>query len=766
MTLPNRPLGLKESGDIRSVNPTSRHKFAFLYACVRFWIAVGLCIIVARFPTFAFGEGSRPSIDSIEIGIGKHWKVGYPTPTNITVSNLPTNEQTSFELTTVDSDGVAITYDLPLKCDSQNRATLTLDMKHGRNNRPIVAAIRAESGEVLARREVSTEERGNVLPLKHPWIVAIGKELHLEQAAMRSANSPLSSYTVSNIDSITQVPISEQGYRGISLLVVSTTDFALLQELTTSQQMAIVDWVLQGGNLLVWTGESSVKLKSLPWLEKLIGEEWQGTEYDVEPGTLESFLSSQNKLQPLECASFRVFESIVDINLTTKDRRKLPLLFHRPFGLGRVQVFACDANKKPISDWQDRSLLLAKMLDQQNIDLSQLVTTNQASSKMFGYNDLSNQLRSTLEDFSQVRSAGLATIISIVVAFLLLAIGVDYFLIVRIWRRPSWTWGTLLLWSLFALIGISVLKASWKPASNALNAIEIYDADLETGFQRGRAWVHQYSGQAGIYDINAKARPLLDAKNSGNDSELIPTQISWGGHPGSSLGGFDTSIRTDYGFPGYRFARDVQAEHSSLATSALRGVGITTGGTKSFELEWAPPLIASPTTSTHFSVSRSTDHLEGSWQNPLSEDLLDGILIYRRWMYRLPSKFRGGAIFQVASKDIPKDLSRYLQRKQIVKDVDVGIPWNPHARDDIPRLVEMIMLHEAAGGTGYTGLANEHLRDVELSKLLADKRVLVIGRLARPILDWTAATNGHKIEIAEDHMTTFVRFLIPVSTLK
>ncbi len=272
-----------------------------------------------------------------------------------------------------------------------------------------------------------------------------------------------------------------------------------------------------------------MNLKSLPWLEKLIGEEWQGTEVDIEPGTLESYLSSQNKLPPLVCASFRVLRSIVDVSLTTKDRRKLPILFHHSFGLGRVQVFACDANKAPIAAWQDRSILLARMLDRQNIDVSQLVKKNPTSTKIFGFRDLSNQLRSTLEDFRQVRSAGLTTVIFIVVAFLLLAIGVDYFVIVRRWRKPSWTWGTLTLWSLLAFVGILFVKGSWKPPSNALNAVEIYDVDVESGFERGRAWVHQYSETAAIYEINATARPLLGSENSSQRSGPIQTQISWEG---------------------------------------------------------------------------------------------------------------------------------------------------------------------------------------------------------------------------------------------
>ncbi len=144
-----------------------------------------------------------------------------------------------------------------------------------------------------------------------------------------------------------------------------------------------------------------------------------------------------------------------------------------------------------------------------------------------------------------------------------------------------------------------------------------------------------------------------------------------------------------------------------------------------------------------------------------------------RWHFGLSSmdvpiakQVSRGAIFQIASKDIPKDLSRYLQRKQIVKDVDVSIPWNPSARDDTLRLIEMIMLHEAAGGSGYTGLTNDYLRDIELSELLADKRAMVIGRLARPILEWKAMTNDQKVDVAEDHLTTFVRFILPVSQLK
>jgi hypothetical protein len=764
MTLPRKPL----SRDLLLDAPTWFAEANRIQAIPRFfWLAFAVLLgSLWMLATTVLGDESSPSIDSIDLGIGRYWKVGYATRTRIAISHLPLNRQVTVEMETVDADGISITYSGTVESSGSRTAVTEFISRHGRSNRPIKAIVRDNTGIILAQRDLSEVERGTVLPMGHSWIVGVGKQLNVEQAAMRSTKSSLLSYSVSNLEEASQAPSTEQGYQGVSLIVLSTTDIPLLKAFTSSQQTAIKDWVLRGGNLLVWTGESSTELKSLPWLASLIGEERLGIETDVEPGTLESFLSSQNKLPSLNCASFQVQRSSIELTLTTKDRRRLPVLFHRAVGLGRVQVFACDANKNPIADWPDRSELLAKLLAYHGIEVNRPASMTQVASDIFGIDDLASQLRSTLENFQSVRPAGLVIVVCVVAVFLLLAVGVDYFVIVKAWRKPRWTWGTLLIWSALAVMSITMLKYRWKPTGNFLNCVEIFDIDEESGFQRGRAWGHLYAGVSSSFDLEATARSLLNRENKEEELPSFPVHCSWGGHPGKSMGGFESSIRTDYGFPGYRSKSQFKSSNSPSEFSSMEGVGIATGGTKSFEIEWTLPSTTETLGSNKFTASRSNDQLEGSWINPMSEDLLDGFLVYRRWMYRLPSKFRAGAMIQITARDIPKDLSRYLQQRQIVKDSDVGIPWNPQARDNLLPLVEMIMLHESAGGSAYTGLKNEYLADLDSSKLLNDNRILVIGRLDRSIVDWSISACDHEVDVQNDRRATFVRFLIPVTQTK
>ncbi len=747
-----------------------KQKIARLHRACCPLVAVACVLVIActtiQSASRLLGDEKSPAIDSIDLGIGKYWKVGYPTQSRIALSNLPPNQSVTVEMETVDSDGVTVSYSVPVQSSGSQSAIVEMIAKHGRSNRPMKAIIRDDSGAILAQRELSEQERGTVLPMEHRWIVGIGTQLNLEQAAMRSAKSSLLSYSVSNLEVATDVPSTEQGYRGVALIVLSTTDIDLLKALTSLQQSAIKEWVLQGGNLLVWTGGSSNELSKLPWLEDLIGEKRVGMEVDVEPATLESFLSSRNKLPPLNCASFQVLRSSISLSLTTKDRRKLPVLFHRAAGLGRVQVFACDAHRTPISDWQDRIALLEKMLAYHDIEVSQSDSKTRAMSEIFGIDNLSSQLRSTLENFRSVRSADLVIVVCIVAAFLLLAIGFDYFVVVKAWRKPRWTWATLLIWTGTAMMGVTMIKQRWKPTGNFLNSIEIFDVDEESGFQRGRAWGHLYAGVSNSFDVAATAKPILKSKDTEKALGALPVQVSWGGHPGKSMGGFESSIRTDYGFPAYRSASRSNLGNSLSERATIEGVGIATGGTKSLEIEWIQPATTESVGHNRFTANRSNDQLEGSWVNPMSVDLLDGFLVYRRWMYRLSSKFRPGEMKQITARDIPKDLSRYLQQRQIVKDSDVGIPWNPMARDNLLPLVEMIMLHNAAGGAAYTGLDNEYFRDVEISELLNDNRVLVIGRLDHSIVDWSVSSHGHEVDLQNDRRATFVRFIIPVTQTK
>lgn len=719
------------------------------------WRTIVLHVAALLFAAVTFADGG-PSIRQVRLGLQSTWKVGYPTWTEVEIESTAADFAGSLIFETVDADGVVTVYSRSIAVKQNQSTTASFVTQHGRSNRPFRVALRDSDGREVTTRNLTDEERGTPLPVGQPWVVGIGRGLNLDQAAMRSAKGLLPSYSSVEISQVEHLPTSPLGWRGVDLVVLSTSDLELLRGISSEQQVALSSWVQHGGELLVTIGKNGAELSSLAWLKELIAADFRSVAQDIDPASVESYLASQKKLGSLTCAEFDIGESNVDLILYSRDRRKLPLLFHHALGLGRVQVFAADLNVQPITDWPDRHLLLSRLLAFHTIDAAREPGKSSRTTSLMGYDDFAGQLKTTLENFREVRSGSLSLVTAIVVGFMLMIGAFDYFVVSRGWRKPGWTWWTLPLWSLIAMAGIFAVSRMSKPDKFIANSIELVDIDTTTGAQRGKAWLHQYSGRSGVMNLSATARRLTTSGDVSTASSELPCDVGWSGHPGRSLGGFESTIRTDFGFPKY----NIEVPTDEGSSSRLAGVGISTAGTKSLAVEWGERLLdvkAQP-----FVASGGSDLLEGTWTNPMQETLVDGLIIYRKWFYRLPTKLRPGASFQITAKDIPKDLVRYLQRRRIVKDLDVGEPWDPNRRDDPLRLTELMMFHRAAGGTEYTGLFHHYLDDLDLSHHLNAKRIIVVGRLEQPIIRWAATHNGESVPVEADRREAFVRFLVPI----
>ncbi len=717
-----------------------------------------------------------PTVDRIQLGIAGVWKIGYPTPIQVTVSAGDENLNGTVEIGTVDSDGVGVLYQTDCRIEAGKSKDVALMTRHGRSTRPIYVRVVDQNGQQVIERLISEQERGEILPVSQPWIVGIGSGMDLDQAALRSAKGLLSSYSTCEINDPSKLPRFAKGYQGINLLLISTRDWSILQGIDIEQQRAIVDWVRGGGSTLVWLGENAERIDELPWLASLLPAEVQGCAKLVDPSILESFLSSQKRLEKLTCGRLMPKQAIVDLTMQSNDHQKLPVLVRSALGFGKVQVFAADLDSSPLRDWPDRKLLLERLLlehgDAQRDTRSRALDT----SDYLGYDDLSGQTRAALDTFSDVHSGSLtllATILSVLVALL----GpFDYFVVSKAWRRPAWTWFSLGLWSISTLVGVTLLVRAWKPQSHAINSIELLDYDYASSLLRGQAFANHYAGRAGLFDFSASARDIFPKPNVSSDrnsseaSEFsLRTQLSWSGQPGYGLGGFDSSVRTDIGFPEYQVRHDcdiksLQDKRSSTCDAAdLIDVGIAYSGSKSIRADWTQNFDLASENETHLSATGVSESLQGSWLNPMSEDLLDGWLLYRGWIYTMPSRVRSGSVYQISASDTPKDLGRKLQRRQVAKDSDSSIPWDPIDRTNFGRIVEMLTLHRAAGGPGYTGLNHRYWNDLDLSQHLRLNRAIVFGRLAKPLVDWNAKASGKPIDVRDGNRAAFVRFVIPVN---
>ncbi len=340
--------------------------------------------------------------------------------------------------------------------------------------------------------------------------------------------------------------------------------------------------------------------------------------------------------------------------------------------------------------------------------------------------------------------------------------------------------------------GVGWMASVWKPRQTLLNSLELVDVDCVTGALRGRGMARVYSGRAGQFDFSGQARSVgssATTATSAPPSESVDTHgyevenathITWAGQPGSGLGGFDSEVRMDFGYPAYRISsrsrqipsasqsplRQLESEtKENLRGTELEAVGIPVGGSKAIQAEWQSVLDTSDFSFEFVSIG-NTGLLEGKWKNPLSEDLLDGWLIYRNWLYPLPGRLRPQGVFSISTSDVPKDLSRRLQRRKIVEDRDVSLPWDVTNRTELDRLMEMLCFHRSAGGDSYTGLHHRYWDDLDLSNLLALDRIIVFGRVATPWVEWSCRRYEEDASLADQRRLACIRWVLPVQSDK
>ncbi|MCY2986047.1 MAG: hypothetical protein NTY15_20650 [Planctomycetota bacterium] len=704
-----------------------------------------------------------------EMGLGGFWKVGYATRLVVDVKSGPKSIDAQLEIQTYDGEGVPVVYQsdswrLNLSANSSTR--IETEAKHGRGNRPIVVRIVATDGTVLLERALTNEERGTALPATQPWVVGIGSDkLGLAQGGMKSTRGALPEHSTVELTSPSQLPSSANCYGGVDLLVYSSRNKDLNERIKPEQATAVRDWIAQGGRCILTLGENSESWLQRPELAAMLPGEFKEVSRDCEPGPLESYLGSQSRLSNLTCCIFNVSSGTVDLESKTKNRVRFPLIARCAYGAGKLTVAAFELDSMEILDWESRPSLLKNFLNEQ-WEKKDILTEKRV---YLGYDDLSGQLNSTLDRFPLL-TLGNLTSLAILAGLFCLVIGpFDYFAISRGWRKPRGTWITLLICSVGCCALITGVASRWKPRLPTINSVEFLEMDYQTQTLRGRSFAHCYGGERGAFDffVHRRAKPAATSKPA------TKVQLDWFGQPGRGLGGFESTVATDRGMPVYRIgfeAVELSDEKLSDASSeksfGIRGVGIPAAGTKAMCATWQESVELARETNSLSMVSGYIDLLEGSFENPLDVDLLNGVLIYCGRAYALDTRIRVGQRVAFSSSTGPKDITRRLQRRQSVGGEERSTPWNPGDAEKMDRLMELISFHESSGGSKYTGLYNRYLSDLDCSDIIRLDRAILICELKDPSLTWTMRRNAVPIQASDGQRKTFLRLIIPVSKSK
>jgi hypothetical protein len=410
-------------------------------------------------------------------------------------------------------------------------------------------------------------------------------------------------------------------------------------------------------------------------------------------------------------------------------------------GFGQVVFVAVDLEAPPLREWQSRPRLVARLLEQNATPQDEAIQDiGQVAHE--GYDDLVGQLRAALDQFHGVTRVSFTAVATLTVLYILLIGPADYFLLQRVLRRMEWTWVTfpslVLLFCLLAFLLVPVFKGQ----RLRINQVELVDIDAQTLLVRGTMWAHVYSPRTDTYDL--AYRPGAAAWQTDG------TWLSWQGLPGAGLGGMQNRSTAEL------FSRPYAMAISSRdgSSASLVDMPIQVASSKTLTARWWGE--ARQPVRSQLQIDRRHNRLHGSFTNPLPVALTDCVLSHGTWTYRLDRQFSPGETINVRDMR-ERSLTMHLTRRTLE---NVTIPWDL-AGTDVPRILEMMMFHRAAGGPSYTSLTHQHQGFTDLSGHLDLGLAILTGWTSEPA--GQLVRNDNSLSADYDRQWTFYRFVLPVA---
>ena len=673
---------------------------------------------------FAFSAAPHThAADALAIesmGIGGHYRVG-----KWIGIRLNGDATTGVQIQTRDGDGVRVQFS---SGDAVSQATAPSPWIYvipGSEAAPIVLL---RDNETVASSRLPTSgsaSRGPaMIAADTPLIQIFGDALGIDRIGENEIlrrDATVATVIPTDAD---QLPDSWRGYDAVDIMVVTKSGQSLLSQMSVLQQQAVIDWVHSGGQIFLALGKSAPQLLgAATWLKPLLPFE-ATTTVDINPSALETATSSQTPLNTFTGIKLprNVGRSLIT-GRTTR-RTSTPIASEFRYGFGRVVVLAADLEDEPFSDWPERMDLLTKLVGE---DLLPPDPRDEVSSRLTAYNDLSGQLRNSLDRFSLKNTSGFSTIALILMGLIAVIGPLDYLLVNRLLGRPVLGWLSFPI----AIAGISTLlafgatpnrsAANLSPDNSAslmqCNRLEIVDIDAATGRGRGESFNFIYAHQATLLDIDFEFASQLSGI-----AEDVHNFAGPFGFPGQAFGGIQIAIE-DTRLPTYQTTSTLGLDSNKLIQELPLAPRSSKGVFHHFDFATS---VAESLTLTQRSGS---ELLQGELINPLPYDIHGGMLIYRNWVYLLPTRFPAGG--RVASIDLlrQKNFRWLLSRKIAIELASQSEAWDPGATEDLNRLAEILMFHESVGGTQYTKLKHGPLEHLDLTESLSNDRCILMGQV-------------------------------------
>lgn len=668
----------------------------------------------------------------------------------------------TLECLAVDSEGHTARFRSPAAEIAAGSARLSVPFQLGRPDPTIRLQLLSGADVVWSEAFRSNVDNGYTpLVLSDRLIVTAGKPRGFERLEKPCGRPGEAGIRVVELESAADLPATVASYEGVDWLVIAGGAGP-----TTEALAAIRNWVQEGGRVVVSLPAKKADWQSSPlrpWLPIPIAEE---PVVARELGQLE-FFAGRNLRIPyagrLEIPKLTAGDGVV-LASSLEDN----LLVRSPWGLGEIIILALDMTQPPLANWGALPEFVQRL-----VALDERTAEAESSAKpdsigpltSSGITDLASQVQASQDHFDKVERPAPWWVMAWMLGLVALIGPLDYFLVHKLLRRPSWTWATLPIW----LCGLASYAAStsddWNTATVQINQVSVIDVDAVTAHARSKSWITLYSPQT--------SRLQCQLSPAGKEWAAIWSQtptgsglVGWFYVPETATGGLYRPGGAEWGRTSYVIAAEA---------GQARDLPVLQWSSRTLTAAWAgsaQQVVESNLRNT------GLGRLSGEVVHHLPGALTDWILAYGGRYYRLQSSrtderavpLEPGARLTTEDPlllqgDLRTLLAQIVYSRQLSgtratdqRVVQEQTPYDATDRDPL-RLWQVLSFHRKSGGREYTGLSNDWLLNDDFSRQLDLGRAVLFGRLDGP--------SPADVRLDDDPVTpsrqdVFVRIVLPV----
>ncbi|MFV1967956.1 MAG: hypothetical protein ACC628_21235 [Pirellulaceae bacterium] len=715
-------------------------------------------------PARAGTDSTGPHIVSVRLGFDGKYKVGHWTPVWIEIAAGGEPLQGRLEIRVPDGDGVptrffnqdAVDIDLPANAT----ATFPRYIKPGRFRGNLTVRVRGND-EILCEQTYSSRDLPEPLHAHQDLFVTYGPSIGVEDAIAQVSREGREPTTACRLEDASCLPSDWIGYEGVSAIALSTYQLGPLEALQEAQWEALLQWLQMGGRLILCVGANGRELMAADSQLAHLADVVPGRFVNViglrDVSALETFAGTAQRLEAtprngsqlaIRMTLLEETQGAVELGDTGPSGYR-PMIVRWAYGLGQVVFVAFDLDVSPFAEWEGRARIVAQILEPSSYSYSHSAGGRSPQSGRvahLGYEDLTGQLRSALDQFGGVSLIAFSLIAVLALVYIALIGPGDFFFLKQVLKRMQWTWFTFPIVVLL-FVGITVLlNLQFKGRRLRTNQVDVVDVDTRTEFVRGTMWAHVYSPETRAYDF--QLRPHVPS-TTGSESGSI---LSWQGLPGTGLGGLNTTTRVA------SFSAPYSLVRTSDTSTTMVAAPIQVASTKSLMGRWWGRMPVQGDAR----LERATGGLlRGEVVNPLDVELTDCMVLYGNWAYRLERK--SGKLAPGQSTRVewerPFNLEWRLMRRSVRETNETTVPWDP-TDENVPRIMEIMMFHKASGGANYTRLTNRYQGYIDLTDHLTSGCAILLGRSEQRATE--LILDGGKTSNPYDRHWTFYRIVFPV----